>query len=110
MTTARRPGRSLQLRPDNGIARRRSICEARTDHKAVVAQMGCRSSIARHTDFQHQRHLPDTQTQRRPFHRQRPRVQYQRRGPGGGGGRTSRRGGGIGGRTGGGWAGASAIG
>jgi len=41
--------------------------------------------------------LPGIQTQLRPFHRQRPRDQRQRWGPGGGGGRTSCRGGGIGG-------------
>jgi len=39
--------------------------ERRTNYRAVIAQMGCRSSIARHPSF----HLPDTQIQRRPFHR-----------------------------------------
>ena len=39
--------------------------ERRTNYRAVIAQMGCRSSIARHPSFR----LPDTQIQRRPFHR-----------------------------------------
>ena len=39
--------------------------ERRTNYRAVIAQMRCRSSIARHPSF----HLPDTQIQRRPFHR-----------------------------------------
>jgi hypothetical protein len=36
--------------------------ERRTNYRAVIAQMRCRSSIARHPSF----HLPDTQIQRRP--------------------------------------------